>query len=125
MITTWRHSAVRKRSIACLPSTKFVLNPLLLFPRPRPPLFHAFPNNHFQVSQKTFIANITTQVIERHIVRGLENIFSPIVVNAMSDVEVETIAAEPSSAKRQREFLEERINKLKKIFRSVMGGGGK
>ncbi|KAE9378323.1 dynamin family protein-like protein [Stipitochalara longipes BDJ] len=82
----------------------------------------------YKVSQKTFIANITTQVIERHIVRGLEKIFSPVVVNAMSDVEVEAIASEPLSAKRQREFLEERIKKLKdghEIFRGVMGTGGK
>ncbi|PMD57289.1 dynamin family protein-like protein [Hyaloscypha bicolor E] len=82
----------------------------------------------YKVSQKTFIANITTQVIERHIVRGLQNIFSPVVVNAMSDVEVEAIASEPLSAKRQREFLEERIKKLTdghEIFRGVMGSGGK
>ncbi|KAN0108674.1 dynamin family protein-like protein [Hyaloscypha variabilis] len=82
----------------------------------------------YKVSQKTFIANITTQVIERHIVRGLEKIFSPVVVNAMSDAEVEAIASEPLSAKRQREFLEERIKKLKdghEIFRGVMGSSGK
>ena len=60
--------------------------------------------------------------------RGLEKIFSPVVVNAMSDTEVEAIASEPSSAKRQREFLEDRIKKLQdghEIFRGVMGGGGK
>jgi len=59
---------------------------------------------------------------------GLEKIFSPIVVYAMSDTEVEAIASEPSSAKRQREFLEDRIKKLQdghEIFRGVMGSGGK
>ena len=65
-----------------------------------------------QVSLKTFIANITTQVVERHIVRGLEKIFSPISVNRLSDAEVKAIASEPTSAKRQREFLEDRIRKL-------------
>ncbi|KAH6713320.1 dynamin family protein-like protein [Leptodontidium sp. MPI-SDFR-AT-0119] len=78
----------------------------------------------YKVSQKTFIANVTTQVIERHIVRGLEKIFSPVVVNAMSDTEVEAIASEPHSAKRQREFLEDRIKKLQdghNIFKGVMG----
>ncbi|KAF7879541.1 hypothetical protein EAF04_000736 [Stromatinia cepivora] len=78
----------------------------------------------YKVSQKTFIAIITTQVIERHIVRGLENIFSPVIVNSLSDVEVEAIASEPTSAKRQREFLEDRISKLEdgyEIFRGVMG----
>jgi transposase-like protein len=72
---------------------------------------------------KTFIANITTQVIERHIVRGLEKIISPIVVCSLSDAEVEAITAEPASAKRQRLFLEDRLTKLKEgrdILRSVM-----
>lgn len=36
----------------------------------------------------------------------LEKIFSPVVVNAMSETEVEAIASEPS-AKRHREFLED------------------
>ncbi|PQE28022.1 hypothetical protein CJF32_00005775 [Rutstroemia sp. NJR-2017a WRK4] len=78
----------------------------------------------YKVSQKTFIAIITTQVIERHIVRGLENIFSPVVVHGLSDAEVEAIASEPTSAKRQREFLEDRISKLEdgyEIFKGVMG----
>ncbi|CZS87940.1 related to interferon-induced GTP-binding protein Mx [Rhynchosporium graminicola] len=78
----------------------------------------------YKVTQKTFVANITTQVIERHIVRGLEKIFSPVVVNAMLDAEVEAIASEPLSAKRQRNFLTDRIKKLEdghEIFRGVMG----
>ena len=78
-----------------------------------------------QVSQKTFVANVTTQVVERHIIRGLEKIFSPVTVNGLKDPEVEAIASEPAIAKRQRLFLEDRIAKLKdgqSIFRSVMGG---
>jgi hypothetical protein len=61
-------------------------------------------------------------------VRVLEKIFSPVVVNAMSDTEVKAIASEPLSAKRQMELLENRIKKLQgghKIFRRVMGSGGK
>ena len=79
-------------------------------------------NRSIQVSQKTFIANITTQVIERHIVRGLEKIFSPVIVNGLSDSDVDGIASEPTSAKRQRAFLDDRISKLKEgrnILRSV------
>ncbi|CAD6590745.1 MAG: hypothetical protein ASARMPREDX12_004714 [Alectoria sarmentosa] len=78
----------------------------------------------YKVSQKTFVANVTTQVVERHMIRGLEKIFSPVVVNGLTDSEVEAIASEPASAKRQRQFLEDRIAKLKdgqSIFRSVMG----
>lgn len=78
-----------------------------------------------QVSQKTFIANITTQVIERHIVRGLETIFSPVAVNQLSDAEAEAIASEPVSAKRQREFLIDRIEKLEVGYRILRGFTGR
>ena len=70
------------------------------------------------------MANVTTQVVERHIIRGLEKVFSPITVNALPDSDVEKVAAEPANATRQRQFLEDRITKLKdgqNIFRSVMG----
>ena len=59
---------------------------------------------------------------------GLEKIFSPVVVYAMSDTEVGAIASEPLSAKRRRELLENSIKSLQdghKIFRGVMGSGGK
>ncbi|MCJ1350688.1 MAG: hypothetical protein MMC33_000669 [Icmadophila ericetorum] len=75
----------------------------------------------YKLQQKTFIANITTQVCERHIVRGLEKIFSPLVVNDMSDAEAEAIAAEPPAAKRQRRFLEDRLGKLKDGHRILKG----
>lgn len=78
-----------------------------------------------QVSQKTFIANITTQVIERHIVRGLETIFSPVAVNKFSDAEAEAVASEPVSAKRQREFLIDRIERLEAGYRILRGFTGR
>ena len=76
-----------------------------------------------QVSQKVFVANITTQVVERHLIRGLETIFSPIVVHKLSDPEVERIASEPAAARRHRDFLMDRIQKLRdgqEIFKGVM-----
>ncbi|KAI8953697.1 interferon-induced GTP-binding protein Mx [Xylaria longipes] len=74
--------------------------------------------------QKTFVANITTQVIERHIVHGLEDILSPLVVNSMLDVEVEAIASEPLPTRSLRDFLNDRIKKLEdgqETFRVMMG----
>lgn len=68
---------------------------------------------------------MTIQVVERHIVRGLERIFDPIAVNKMSDKEVEAIASEPPQARQQRAYLEDQIKKLeegKQIFRMIMGG---
>lgn len=72
---------------------------------------------------KTFVANVVTQVVERHIVRGLEKIFSPLTVMSMTDAEVVAIASEPSAAQRQRSYLADRIKKLEdgqEIFRGVM-----
>jgi hypothetical protein len=63
------------------------------------------------------------QVIERHIVHRLENIFSPITVIKMSDEEMEGIAAEPVVAKRQKAFLEDQLKKLsdgQRILKGVM-----
>ena len=65
-----------------------------------------------QVSQKTSDVDVITQVIECHMIRGLEEIFSPVVVNSLTDSEVEAIASEPTSAKRQRQLLENHIAKL-------------
>lgn len=63
------------------------------------------------------------QVIERHIVHDLPDIFSPFVVNKLSDNAAETIASEPLSAKRKRDFLEDQSKILlqgREIFRSVL-----
>lgn len=76
------------------------------------------------MQQKTFVANVVTQVIERHIVRNLQNIFSPMVALNMSDDKLENLVSEPPDTRRQRSFLKDRIKKLKdgeEIFRSVMG----
>lgn len=55
--------------------------------------------------------------------RGLEKIFSPVIVNGLSDTETQAIASEPPSGKRQRDLLENKIKKLsdgRSIFRGVM-----
>lgn len=73
--------------------------------------------------QKTFVANVTTQVIERHIVRGLEKIFSPVVVNNLEAAQAEQLALEPAATRSRRDYLEEQIKKLEEgheIFQSVM-----
>jgi hypothetical protein len=78
-----------------------------------------------QVLLKTFIANVTTQVIERHIVSDLENIFSPVVVSDLPETSITAVASEPAATKKLREHLKDQIKKLESgqdIFRSVMGG---
>jgi len=77
-----------------------------------------------QDQQKTFVANVTAQVGERHMVRGLDKIFSPLDVNNLSDDDVLKVASEPPSVRRKRDFLMDRQQKLrsgKKIFRDIMG----
>lgn len=77
----------------------------------------------YKVQQKTFVANVTQQVIERHIVRGLEKIFSPVFVSALGPEQAEALASEPPSARRKREHLCDQIQKLEEgheIFRNVM-----
>lgn len=63
-----------------------------------------------QVSEKDFVANITVQVIERHIVRGLEYIFSPITVSQLLDAEILSVG--PDSTKKEREALTENVRIL-------------
>ncbi|KAH7012269.1 P-loop containing nucleoside triphosphate hydrolase protein [Microdochium trichocladiopsis] len=78
----------------------------------------------YKVQYKTFVANVTTQVIERHLVRGLENIVSPLVVVKMSDVEVEAIASGQTTTKQQRIMLVSRVRILEEgraIFRELIG----
>jgi hypothetical protein len=70
------------------------------------------------------VANVTSQVIERHLVRELDTILSPLNVANMDDTEIMAVASEPAAVKRQREFLSDRQEKLtngKDIFRNVMG----
>lgn len=72
---------------------------------------------------KVFVANVTVQVIERHLVAELCNIFSSMTFYSMSDAKVQGIVPEPESTKRRRIFLSHQIKKLeegREIFRGVM-----
>lgn len=51
-------------------------------------------------------------MIERHIIRGLEHIFSPVKISQLLDAEVLNIAAEPDSTKKEREVLAEKVRML-------------
>ncbi|KAG9232806.1 P-loop containing nucleoside triphosphate hydrolase protein [Amylocarpus encephaloides] len=79
----------------------------------------------YKVSAKTFVANVTTQVVERHIIRGLEDIFSPVFVGNLEAKEAEALASEPGNAKRERGHLLEQIKRLeegREIFKEVLLG---
>jgi hypothetical protein len=70
------------------------------------------------------VIHLILSVIKRHIIHGLETIFSPVIVNNLSPSQAESIASEPASARRQRDFLMERIKKLEdgpNILLNVIG----
>jgi hypothetical protein len=66
------------------------------------------------VARKTFIDNIEKQVIRRHLINGLEDIFSPAVVASWNDEEIGMAAAEPKATTIKRQDLEVRLERLKK-----------
>ncbi|PSR77520.1 interferon-induced GTP-binding protein Mx [Coniella lustricola] len=77
----------------------------------------------YKVQRKVFVANVTTQVVERRMIRGLDIIFSPMVAVEMPDAKLEALVAEPPATKRERTFREDRIRKLKegqRIFRGAL-----
>ena len=56
---------------------------------------------------------MTVQVIERHIVRDLEHVLSPLMLSKLSDSETLKLASEPVTTERRRDFLQDRLAKLK------------
>ncbi|KAI0185594.1 interferon-induced GTP-binding protein Mx [Xylaria flabelliformis] len=77
----------------------------------------------YKVQEKVFLANVTTQVVERHIMKGLDDIFSPLEVAKLSDDTIKAIVAESEFITRQRDALTDKIRKLeegREIFRGAM-----
>ncbi|KAI1269955.1 interferon-induced GTP-binding protein Mx [Xylariaceae sp. FL1019] len=78
----------------------------------------------YRVQRKVFLANVTTQVIERHVMKKLMEIFSPLNIFNLPDDKIQAMVAEPSSTKRQRLILQDRILKLEQgqqVFRYAIG----
>ena len=62
------------------------------------------------------------QVIERHLINSLEEIFSPLTVSRWPDEKILCVASEPSGVMRQRQFLEGR-KKVLENESDVFNGG--
>ena len=60
-----------------------------------------------------FVDNVCRQVIERHLLRTLPNIFSPQTVAAYTDNELERIAGERQDVVEKRKHLYEHLNNLR------------
>lgn len=77
---------------------------------------------YYKESIKNFINNIAVQAIERHLVRVLPDIIlSPVKVAAMSDEDVEYVAAEAQETTMKRSMLEKRKKLLEKGLQTFRG----
>ncbi|KAK6515208.1 hypothetical protein TWF506_007552 [Arthrobotrys conoides] len=69
---------------------------------------------YYKVALKTFVDNVCRQVIERHILRDLAELFSPVGIPKYSDEKVKLLAAESEESHRKRE----KLKKLKETLES-------
>ncbi|KAK4541234.1 hypothetical protein LTR36_008150 [Oleoguttula mirabilis] len=72
-----------------------------------------------------FIAAVTDQVIERHLLHNLaKDTLSPMIINDMTDAEVGYVAAEPEETTHRRDFLEGQkvmLESDQETFRKALG----
>jgi len=80
---------------------------------------------YYKEEVKYFISAVTKQVIERHLLQGLDTqTVSPVLVGAMSEDEIAYVAAEAPEITAERENLEARkatLEKGREAFRSALG----
>ncbi|KAL8324256.1 hypothetical protein RB597_007815 [Gaeumannomyces tritici] len=60
---------------------------------------------YYELSAKTFIRNVITQVVERHLLGGMYTLFNAVAVLSMDNVTVEAIAAENRETRDRRQTL--------------------
>ena len=62
---------------------------------------------------KTFVDNVCRQVVERHLLRNLPDIYSPQTVAGYPDEELERIAGEKQDVIEKRKYIQEQLKDLK------------
>ena len=62
--------------------------------------------NSFQLTAKTFISNVITQVVERHMLQGLVSVFSWVNISRMDEAFFEAITEEDKATRERRRTLE-------------------
>lgn len=68
---------------------------------------------YYKVSRKTYVDNVCRQVVERHLLSNLPEIFSPQSVAGYSDEELERIAGEKPEVVEKRRRLHQELENLK------------
>lgn len=69
---------------------------------------------HLQTANVTFVDNVAILAIENCLLCPLEHIFTGKTVLGMDDQQIREIAAEPSSIQKERERLNEELEKLRR-----------
>ena len=80
----------------------------------------------YEIKRDAFIDDILSQVIDMHMVRGLDEVVSPVWVASLSDDQIQSLAGEPEEVQRVRQFHQDRLEKQKRaqrILKEVLGGG--
>lgn len=76
------------------------------------------------MKEKVFVDVVLTLVVEEHIVRDLEHIFSPKSVGRMTENEIYSIASEPEGLKRERLLYQDHLSRLEdghRLLRNAIG----
>ncbi|ORY08350.1 P-loop containing nucleoside triphosphate hydrolase protein [Clohesyomyces aquaticus] len=63
---------------------------------------------HYDLSAKVFIGNVITQVVERHLLQGLYQLFLPSRITKMKVAEIEDIALESAETRERRKTLQDK-----------------
>ncbi|KAH9427484.1 hypothetical protein MCOR02_012115 [Pyricularia oryzae] len=74
---------------------------------------------YYKVAIKTFVDNVCRQVVERHIIAPLPEIFSPVIVSRFTDDELLQIGSESEKQNRKREELRARAKKLRSSLENL------
>ncbi|KAK6531085.1 hypothetical protein TWF281_007910 [Arthrobotrys megalospora] len=68
--------------------------------------------SYYKVAMKTFVDNVCRQVIERHILANLPNVFSPVHTSTFTDEKILRLVAESEHSRRRRTDLKSLKKKL-------------
>ncbi|KAF7937322.1 uncharacterized protein EAE98_001636 [Botrytis deweyae] len=79
----------------------------------------------YKVAMKTFVDNVSVQVIEASIVDKLADVFNPLAVAQMTNELVSQIAAESQENQTQREQLEKKIHVLEEGLKTCKWHAGR
>lgn len=78
-------------------------------------------NAYYKVARKTFVDNVCVQVVERHLLRNLANVFSPEMVIGLSDHELHHIGGEREITQERRKELQNLHAMLSEGLRDLQG----